>query len=315
MPGKVLVTSRSFGQVSDEALDLLRDAGLEVAYLLPFDREAFEAALGETDALIIGAHPFLPGDFDRAPRLRIICKHGVGLDNIPLEAAKARGVMVTNAPGTNAEAVADFTMLLILASARNFIYSVTALKAGNVKPEIGVDVCGKKLGLLGFGAVGRRVAARARGFGMTVTACDPYVRKIPAGLEFVRMCDMETVLRESDFLSIHLPAMPETLNLVDATALSKMKPSARLINTARGGIVDETALLSAIKAGRLAGAALDVLAREPAPNDSPLLACPRVIVTNHVASYSREALNAISMICAENILGCLRGGLVRHRAV
>lgn len=314
MKYKVMVTSRSFGQVSDEALVLLRSAGFEIDYMVKdFRLESFEAAIPEYDALIIGAHPFDPALFARCPKLKIICKHGVGLDNIPVEAAKAANVVVTNAPGTNSDAVADFAMAMILASARNLVYSANALREGNLKPMYGTDVCKKTLGLLGFGAIARRVAARAKGFDMSVLAYDPYVSECPEGFEHVKLCTFEEVLGESDFVSVHLPITPETRGMIGKDAIKQMKPAARLINTARGGIVDEDALCEAIKNGELAGAALDVLEKEPAAADNPLLAMPQVIVTNHVASYSTEALNAVSMICARNVIGIFTGEPVLYR--
>lgn len=314
MKRRVLVTSRSFGQVSDEAIRLLQGADFEIDYMVKdFKIEAFESAIPDYDALIIGAHPFDPALFARCPKLKIICKHGVGLDNIPVEAAKEANVIVTNTPGTNSDAVADFAMALILASSRNLVFSVNALKAGELKPRYGTDVYKKKLGLLGFGAIARRVAKRALGFDMDIVAYDPYVKEAPEGLECVRLCSFEEVLRESDIVSIHLPITPETRGMIGKEAFEIMKPTARVINTARGGIVDEQALCEAIKAGKLAGAALDVLEKEPAPADSPLLSMPEVIVTNHIASYSVEALNAVSIICANNIIHCFNNEPVLYK--
>ena len=316
MSRRVLVTSRSFGQVSDESIRLLEEQGFSIDYMTSnFRLDAFEAAIDQYDALIIGAHPFDPALFARCPKLKIICKHGVGLDNIPVDAAKDNQVSVTYAPGTNSDAVADFTMALILANTRNLFYSVNELKSGNYRPNIGFDAHRKTLGLLGFGAIARRVAKRALGFDMKILAYDPYVSQAPAGLEAVRLCSLEEVLEQSDFVSIHLPFAPATANLVGAAELARMKPSARVINTARGGILDEGALYDAIRDSRLAGAALDVLAQEPIRPDHPLLSLPQVQITNHVASYSREALNAISMICAENIIRCFAGQPLLHQVV
>lgn len=306
MEKKVLVTSRSFGQVSDEAARLLDEAGIQVDYMVSnFNLEQFEQKIPEYDALIIGAHPFRQELFNICPRLKIICKHGVGLDNIPLEAAREAGVCVTNTPGTNSDAVADFTFALMLATGRNLIYSVEEIKKGNVKPQYGNDVCGKTLGLLGFGAIARRVAKRAFGFDMTVLAYDPYVTAVPEGLEHVKLCTFEEVLEKSDYISIHLPITSQTRGMIGKEAFAKMKTGARLINTARGGIVDEDAVIEAISSGKLAGAALDVLEKEPIAVDSPLLSVPGITITNHVASYSKEALNAVSMICAHNVINCL----------
>lgn len=314
MKRKVLITSRSFGQISDDVVHVLENADFEIDYMAKdFKMEAFEAAIPEYDALIIGAHKFDPALFARCPKLKIICKHGVGLDNIPLEAAKEANVIVTNTPGTNSDAVADFAMTLILASTRNLIYSVNALKEGNLKPRYGTDACNKTLGLLGFGAIARRVAKRAKGFDMEILAYDPYVKEAPEGLEYVKLCSFEEVLRQCDILSIHLPITPETRGMIGKDAFEIMKPTAHVINTARGGIVDEQALYDAIKAGKIAGAALDVLEKEPVSPDHPLMSLQEVIITNHVASYSVEALNAVSMICATNVVRFFAGEPVLHQ--
>ena len=312
---KVLVTSRSFGQISDKAATMLNEAGYEITYMLKYEKDVFESAIPDYDALIIGAHPFPPELLERCPKLKIICKHGVGLDNIPLDACKAHGVCVTNAPGTNSDAVADFAVLLMLASARNLIYSVTELKKGNIKPEYGTDPHGKVVGLLGFGAIAKRVAKRMRAFDCEILAYDPYVTSVPEELSYVKLCSFEETLATADFVSVHLPITDETRGMLGEKQFAAMKPTARVINTARGGIVDEKALYEAVSKGVIAGAALDVLEQEPAPMDSDLLSCPNIIVTNHVASYSKEALDAISIICAGNIIKCIAGEEPMHRVV
>lgn len=313
---KVLVTSRSFGKTSDISLNMLKEAGWTIDYMIKdFNQDGFNRAMPDYQALIIGAHPFPPSLFDKCPDLKIICKHGVGLDNIPLDAAKAHGVIVTNAPGTNSNAVADFTMLLMLACARNLIYSVEELKKRNFVPNIGVDVCNKKLGLLGFGNIAKRVAKRAHGFDMVISAYDPYVKSAPEELSYVRLVSFDEILKESDFICVHLPLTDETRKMIGAKEFEKMKSSARLIDTARGGLVDETALFEAVRDGKIAGAALDVTEAEPIEADNPLLTLPQVIITNHVASYSKEALDAISIMCADNVIKSSEGREVVNRVV
>ena len=312
---KVLVTSRSFGKISNQAETMLAQAGYETTYMLEYEKEKFESAIVDYDALIIGAHPFPAELLKRCPKLKIICKHGVGLDNIPVDACKELGVCVTNAPGTNSNAVADFAVMLMMASTRNFIYSVNELKKGNLKPNYGTDMCGKTVGLLGFGAIAKRVAKRLYGFDCTVLAYDPYVTAVPEELSFVKLCSLDEILTEAEIISIHLPATAETRGMIGEKELKKMKPTARVINTARGGIVDEKALLEAIDCSEIAGAALDVLEKEPAAPDSPLLNRDNIIVTNHVASYSKESLDAISLICAGNIIKLYNGEEPLHRVV
>lgn len=314
---KVLITSRSFGQIGDASLNILREAGLEITNMgADFDPERFSAIIPEFDALIIGAHDFSEADMERCPNLKIICKHGAGLDNIHLEKAKELGIAVCNAPGTNSNAVADLTFGLMLGVARKICSASQAVRQGVWQRAIGEDVCGKTLGLLGFGAVAKNVARRAKGFGMQVLAYDPYVTAVPEEFtDFVRLCELDEVISGCDFLSIHIPLTEQTRNLISAEALGKMKLGAYLINTARGGIVDEQALYEALKAGHLHGAAMDVVATEPMPADHPLLSLDNVVVTPHMAMYSREAIDAVSLICARNVAAALQGGELQFRVV
>lgn len=314
----VLVTSRSFGSTSTQPFSLLEQAEAEVQMMgSDFSQQAFEKAVVEADALIIGGHPFHEDTLRNCRNLQIICKHGVGLDNVPLATAREMGIHVTNAPGTNSNAVADLAFGLVLASARGIVHSVNALKAGIGKAVIGTDVCDKTLGLLGFGAIAREMALRAHGFRMRVLACDPYVTqdKLDKEFEFVTLCDRDQIITESDFISLHLPLTPETRNLVDAQFIAGMKPTAYLINTARGGIVDEDALYEAVKGGTIAGAALDVVEHEPLKQDCPLFTLDKVIVTGHIGMYSLEALNAVSMICARNVAAQFTGKPLLHEVV
>lgn len=313
---KVLVTSRSFGKTSDVSTNMLKEQLWQIDYMTTnFDQAKFEQEIPNYQALIIGAHPFPAELFDSCPNLQIICKHGVGLDNIPLQAAKEHKVIVTNAPNTNSDAVADFTVMLMLACARNLVYSVDALRERNFVANIGVDVCNKKLGLLGFGHIARKVAQRAHGFNMEISAYDPYVSQVPDDLSYVKLVSYEDILKNSDFICVHLPLTDETRGMIGAKQFSMMKPSARLIDTARGGLVDEKALYEAVKSGMIAGAALDVTLSEPIEADNPLLTLPQVLITNHVASYSKEALDAISIICAGNVIKASEGKEVLNRVV
>ncbi len=313
---KILVTSRSFGKTSDVSINMLKEKDWQIDYMTTnFDQAKFEQEMPNYQALIIGAHPFPAELFNSCPNLQIICKHGVGLDNIPLQAAKEHNVIVTNAPNTNSDAVADFTVLMMLACARNFVYSVDALRERNFVANIGVDVCNKKLGLLGFGHIAKKVAQRAHGFNMEISAYDPYVSQVPDELNYVKLVSYDDVLKNSDFICVHLPLTDETKGMIGANQFKLMKPTARLIDTARGGLVDEKALYEAIKNGVIAGAGLDVTLSEPIEADNPLLTLSQVIITNHVASYSKEALDAISIICAGNVIKASEGKEVLNRVV
>ena len=314
---KVLITSRSFGKIGDSAKKVLTDAGIQIDNIsVGFDQAHFEKIIPEYDALIIGAHDFSEADMERCPNLKIICKHGVGLDNIHVNKAKELGIAVCNAPGTNSNAVADLALGLMLSVCRKISHSAALVREGVWKSHIGEDVCGKTVGLLGFGAIAKGVARRARGFGMKILAYDPFVTQLPEEFEgWVELCDMEKVITTCDILSVHIPLTPETRNTISTKELAMMKQGAYVINTARGGIVDEMALYEALKSGHLNGAAMDVVESEPMTPDHPLLSLDNVVVTPHIAMYSKEAINAVSMICAENVVACLTGGQMINRVV
>ena len=314
---KVLITSRSFGKIGDSAKKILENAGIEIDNIsVGFDQAYFEKIIPEYDALIIGAHDFSEADMERCPNLKIICKHGVGLDNIHVNKAKELGIVVCNAPGTNSNAVADLALGLMLSVCRKISHSAALVREGVWKSHIGEDVCGKTLGLLGFGAIAKGVARRARGFGMKILAYDPFVTQLPEEFEgWIELCDKDTVITSCDILSVHIPLTPETKNTISTAELAKMKQGSYVINTARGGIVDEMALYEALKSGHLNGAAMDVVESEPMTPDHPLLSLDNVVVTPHIAMYSKEAINAVSLICAENVVACLTGGQMINRVV
>lgn len=290
--------------------DLLQAAGHEVAGHQDFD--AVEAApdLARCSALIVGLQPVDADLLGRAPNCRVVTRLGVGYENVDLEAAAARGVRVTYCPDYGVHEVSTHAITMMLAMARNLDSLLEASRAGKwTRSAMGSieRLQDQVLGVLGFGRIGRETAAKARGLGMRVLAHDPAIadeRIAEQGIEAARFDD---VIRQSDYISLHLPLAPETRHLIDARALSRMKPSARIINTARGGVVDEDALLAAIREGRIAGAALDVLHTEPPPADHPLLHEPNVIVTPHAAWYSEGAKNDLFARCAEDVIRVLAG--------
>ena len=306
---KVLVTSRSFGKVSDEPLNILKEAGLEVTLMgADFDEEKFKAAVPEYDALIIGAHKFYPEDMAKCEKLQIICKHGAGLDNIYLDEAKAQGVRVTNVPAMNANAVADLAVAHMLNVCRGVSLCSANVKSGQWKTYIGKDMYHKTLGLIGFGNIAKNVARRAHGFSMDVIAYDPYVKEIPEEFkEYVRLGTLDEVIENGDFVSIHVPLTEETRDMFNKESMGRMKEGAYLINTGRGGIVNEADLYEAVKSGHLGGAALDVTASEPIEADNPLLTLDNVVITPHIGMYSFEAINAVSVVCAKNVVKQLSG--------
>jgi len=312
-----MITSRSFGSVSDKPFEILEGADLQHTMMgKGFEQALFEQSIVDYDALIIGAHPFPKEVMKKCVNLKIIAKHGAGLDNIDLEAARELGIRVTNVPSMNANAVADLTFGHILNVARGITICSNLVKKGQWKTYIGVDVFNKTLGILGFGAIAKNVARRAKGFSMKVLAYDPFVKELPEEFrDYVELTDLDSVIRQSDFLSIHVPLTEKTRNMLNYERLSAMKKEAFLINTGRGGIVNEEDLYRVLTENRLKGAALDVTEIEPVDAHHPLLSLDNVIITPHIGMYSQEAINAVSVTCAENVANYFLGENMRFEVV
>lgn len=249
---------------------------------------------------------------DAAPRVRVVSNCAVGFDNIDVAAATARGVVITNTPGVLTETVADFTMALLLASARRLVEGDKYTRAGKWQSWmpmlfLGQDIHGATLGLVGLGRIGAAVAKRARGFGMKIIYYDVIRREDlerDLGIEFA---SLEDVLRRADFVSVHTPLTPQTRHLISAPQLRLMKRTAILVNTARGPIVDPDALYQALASGGIAGAGLDVFEVEPIPMDHSLLTLDNIIVAPHIASASVETRTKMALMAAENLLTALAG--------
>jgi D-3-phosphoglycerate dehydrogenase len=310
----VLVSAPDFGRIGDEALRLLRDAGCRITSNPgsgTLTEDALVVAVADADAMIAGVEPVTARVLDAAPRLRVVARRGVGCDTVDVAAATERGVAVTITAGALTDAVADHAMALLLAVARRVPQFDRLVKSGGWDRVPGVDLGGKTLGLLGFGAIGRAVARRAAGFGMRVLACDVLPDAAAAEALGVTLCGQDTVLAESDFVSLHVPLGPTTRGLIGATALRRMKPSAYLINTSRGPVVDEAALLQALRDGTLAGAGLDVFEHEPTRNRA-LVELDSVVATPHVASHTVETVARMERSCAEAVLATLHGQRPAH---
>jgi D-3-phosphoglycerate dehydrogenase len=265
-----------------------------------------EAAIGDVDVLISGTEPVTAGVIAAAPRLRVIAKHGVGYENIDLAAARERGIPVAVAGGAITDSVADMTMALLLALARQVPAGDAAVRAGGWPRLVGVELRGKRLGIVGLGQIGKAVCRRARGFGMEILAHDSFPDHAFAQSWGVRLLPLDELLASADAVTLHAPASADTRHLIGREALALMRPGALLINTARGDLVDEQALAEALSAGRLAGAAADVFASEP-PAGSPLLGCPTFIATPHSAGQTHEGLRKMGEITAENAMRVLAG--------
>jgi phosphoglycerate dehydrogenase-like enzyme len=267
-----------------------------------------EELIGEYDAVIVRSATRLPAAvIARGERLRAIGRAGAGLDGIDVLAARGRGVEVLNAPDANTLAVAEHTFALLLALARQVVAADQGMKAGRWEKArlMGRGLAGRTLGIVGFGRIGRQVAQRARAFDMRVLVNQPRLTPEMALEWGVEHCDLPTLLRESDVMTLHVPLRPENIGLIGARELMQMRPGAFLINTARGQLVDETALLEALESGRLAGAALDVFAHEPAANTA-ITAHPRVLATPHIAASTEDAQRQAALTVAERVLAALR---------
>jgi glyoxylate reductase len=278
----------------------------------PPDREALTAGAREAEGLLCLLTDAIDAEFlEVCPRLRVISSCSVGLDHVDLERATRRGIPVGYTPGVLAETTADLAFALLLAAARRIVEADGFLRAGRWTWErrwdpdgfLGRDVYGATLGVIGLGAIGQAVAARARGFGMRVLGWSRTPRKL-AGVEFVELSEL---LAASQFVTVHVALTPETRGLLDASALARMREDAILVNTARGGIVDEVALSATLRSGRLAGAALDVFASEPLDSSSPLLDAPNLVLTPHIGSASVATRSRMADLAVENLVCGLEG--------
>lgn len=310
---KVLVTSRSFGKTSPKPFGILEEAGIEYTLMgADFNEEKFKQEIPNYDGLIIGAHPFRPEDMARCKNLKIIAKHGAGLDNICLADAKKLGICVTNVPAMNANAVADLAFAHILNISRGISITNERVHKGEWRTFIGQDVFEKTLGLIGFGAIAKNVAKRAKGFSMSVLVYDPFITEIPEEFkDFVILVSLDTVIENSDIISIHVPLTEDTKYLFNKERIMKMKKEAYLVNTGRGGIIHEKDLYDCMKNGHLGGCAVDVTEHEPIEADSPLLTLENFVITAHIGMYSIEAIDAVSVVCAENVAKVLDGKKAR----
>jgi D-3-phosphoglycerate dehydrogenase len=249
---------------------------------------------------------------DAARNLKVIGRAGVGVDNVDLQAATRRGVLVMNSPGGNSIATAELAVALMLALSRNLAPADAAMKAGtwDRKAFAGVELFGKRLGVIGFGRIGREVAARCRAFGMEVQAYDPFVAPALAEQAHVTLRSLEELLQTSDYLSLHTTLTPETRHLVGKDALSRVKAGVRIVNAARGELVDDEALLAALESGRVAGAAIDVHPQEP-PSDWRLAKHPKVLALPHLGASTREAQERVGTDIAQQVRDYLKGGVIQ----
>jgi D-3-phosphoglycerate dehydrogenase len=300
--------------VSESGLEPLRSAGFTVEKKTGLKAEELSEALRETDGLVVRSETKVtPELMNAAARLRVIGRAGVGVDNIDVQAATSRGIVVMNAPDGNTITTAEHTIALLVSLARRVPQANGSLREGRWERKrfVGVELQGKTLGIVGLGRIGRTVAARARAFGMSILAHDPFIAPEQARDLELEIAPLDEVFARADFLTVHTPLTAETRGIVGAQAFSKMKRGVRIINCARGGLVDEQALLRAIKEGIVAGAALDVFEQEPPPADHPLLALDEVIATPHLGASTTEAQEGVALTVAEQMRDYLLTGALR----
>ena len=294
------------GTIRREALELLAPT-CDVRVLTAYPSEdALIAACDDADAILARLGTVTRRVIESAPRLRIIARHGVGVDAVDLKAATERGIVVTTTGSENAAAVAEYTFALLLALVRHIVQADAGMHAGDWDrdPLVGAQLDGRTLGVVGYGAIGRRVARQALGFGMRVLASDPVAGAVEAG---VTMTSLDELLARSDVVSVHARLTSDSVHLLDARALARMKPGAYLVNTARGELIDEAALAAALQSGALSGAALDTYEHEPLPSQSPLRSLPNVLLSPHVAGQTAPALRRVAIAAAQSILDELAG--------
>lgn len=309
---KILVTE----VINPIGIEKLKAAGHEVITMETREESELREKMKDADGMLVRILPITRELMEQAPNLKILSKHGVGVDNFDLEAAKELGIWVTTAPEANSLSVAEHAFSLMVALAKNLpgvskAYKEIGFAAKNYQE--GTEISGKTLGIIGCGRIGKRVVPFARGFGMKVLVYDPYITEVPEGAELVT--DRDRIFKESDFVTLHCPLNEETRHSVSTKEFSMMKPTAIFANCARGPIVDEPALIEALQKGEIAAAGLDVTETEPLDPASPLFAMPNVIVTPHYAPTTRESATRVASIAAENIINFFESGTVVGRIV
>ena len=305
---KVVVTDHVFPSREVEARLLVEGLGADVVFCPNAEETTLAQAVRDADAVLVTYARISGRVIDAMQKARIIARYGVGVDNIDLEAAARRGLWVTNVPDYCVEEVSDHALALILALARKVVFLDRRVRQGQWDYRDLTPIprlAGKTLGLVGFGRIARATGRKARAFGMRILAYDPYVKEVAE--EEAQLVGLPELLAASDFVSIHVPLLAETRHFIGANELAMMKPTACIVNTSRGGIIDEAALAEALREGRLAGAALDVVEQEPIPLDHPLIGQPNCILTPHVAFYSEESTIELQEKACRQVVKALTG--------
>jgi len=313
---QVLVTATSFGKNDPTLRAYLESQVGEVIYNRtgkPLNPAQLADLLPGIDGFIAGLDSITAEALQAADRLQVISRYGVGVDNVDLEYTRKENIIVTNTPGSNSVSVAELALGLMLALIRQIPQAVQATRAGEWPRINGLTLEGKTVGIVGFGSIGRQLGRRLNGFNCRILAYDPFP-DLPFASEFgIHFATLDEVLHQSDIISLHLPLSSSTQGLVNENFLNQMKPGAMLINTARGDIVDETALLNALQSGHLGGAGLDVFCQQPPDPSNPLLSLPNVLVTPHMGAHTDGATNAMGWMSLRDCLAVLRGEAPQFR--
>jgi D-3-phosphoglycerate dehydrogenase / 2-oxoglutarate reductase len=307
---RILITATNYSKYCARAKKLLEDAGYELienAFGRPMTFDELKVRVPGVRGVVVGVDTWNEEVFKLAPELRVMSRFGIGVDNIDLAAAKARGIKVTNARGDNADSVAECVVALILALYRDVVGLDASTRRGRWDRYVGNTIRGKKVGLVGFGAIAQYVARLLSAFGATIVAYDLFRDEAAAKRLGVSFVDLDALIEQSDIVSLHVPATPETTRLIGERQLGRMKKTAILINTARGAVVDQGALCAALKERRIAGAGIDVFEKEPTDASNPLFALDNVVVTPHSAAETYETYDAVSIATATAIMDVLNG--------
>lgn len=310
MAKKVLVTATNYSTYCSAAKALLEENGVEVIenpYGRPMTRDELLTVVGDIDGVVVGVDTWNEEIFAHAPMLRAMARFGVGVDNIDLAAAKAYGIQVTNAKGMNSNPVAELTVGLILSTLRNVPAFNASIREGKWDRFMGRDLAGMTVGLLGFGDIAQRVAKKLSGFDVSICAYDLYPNLEKARELNVEMVSMEEALHRADVVCMHLPSLPATHHIMDAQTFGMMKDGSYFINTARGALVDETALAQALRSGKLTAAAIDVFDQEPVRRDNPLFALPNLFATPHTAAETYDTYHNVGLATARQLLDVFAG--------
>lgn len=307
---KVLASDK----IAEVGLKMLKEAGIEAEMITGLPEDELIKIIPQYDALVVrSGTKVTPKIIEAGKNLKIIGRAGVGVDNVDLPTATKNGVIVVNSPEGNTVAAAEHTWAMVLTMARQIPQAYMKLKGGkwDRKSFKGVEVLNKTLGVVGLGKIGRRVAFYAQGMGMNVIAFDPFVTEDYAKSLGIELKKLEDIIKESDFITFHIPKTKETLNMINKKTIGQMKKGVRMVNVARGGIINEADLAEALKSGQVAAAALDVFEKEPLPADSPLLSLENCIVTPHLGASTVEAQVNVAVDVVEQIIEVLKGGAAR----